>query len=73
MTEVVVLFFLFVLLVIGLTTRYTFCDKCGQKRWHKVTLGRAKDDHKNIKYETETCSCWTCGHIKWVDERRIKD
>lgn len=56
------------LINLGLTKRYTFCEKCGQKRWHRVTFGMDKDCHRNIHYDTETCTCQSCGHVKWTKE-----
>lgn len=58
------------LISLGMTRRYTFCEKCGQKQWHRIKFGSSKDMHRNIWYDTVTCRCMTCDQMKWSEETK---
>ena len=57
--------FVVILAILLLTREYKFCEKCSQRRWHKITLGQSHDSHRQIRYDTESCKCMTCGRFKW--------
>src|SRR3989344_5753821 len=52
-----------------MTRHYTFCEKCQQRRWHKVRFNYSKDMHRNILYDVWTCWCMTCDHMKWSEDK----